>query len=639
MTSGRRSSLRRRLVYTFALLATASMSLVVFTGYQAALLLRKTRWLANANHLATEVVESNAIQARERGFTATALARPEGATGEVRQTVAQLRAQGDAAYQRALRLAESMSSQIPSHPLAASVAELKRQRAALMEARQAADATLSGQPPSIAPEAWFSTATAAIESLAKVRLTAFTPIDPLDRLYHDNLLVRELAFQASEHAGRERAMMSVAINRGAKLEGERLRQLEHDRAVVDENLERLRELPSGRPDMPRALTLAIERLDQEYFGRFEKLRQEVYQAGMAGRPYPVDSRLWWEEATRGIESILAVGDVLTSHSVHSVSEQEQLLRWMYLALVLLSGAVLGVAVTGVVIIRRRVVLPLRQLQQASRTIEQGNLQIPVPPMRADELGELGHTFESMREALNARAERQEALLKELAEAVRRREEFVHLVSHDLRGPLTVILTQTHVLRRMYPEADQRLLHAISVIERGGKRLSGMITDLVESARIDSGQVELHKAKVSLPLLVTGLLEQLAAPERERIRLEVAGEVPEVSADAARLERILANLITNALKYSPAEAEVRVRVEQKGSELVTSVSDRGEGIAPEDQPRLFSRFYRSSGAKEKAEGLGLGLYIARMLVEAHGGRIWVESKPGEGSTFSFSLPME
>jgi two-component system phosphate regulon sensor histidine kinase PhoR len=109
------------------------------------------------------------------------------------------------------------------------------------------------------------------------------------------------------------------------------------------------------------------------------------------------------------------------------------------------------------------------------------------------------------------------------------------------------------------------------------------------------------------------------------------------ADPSRLERILTNLISNALKYSPPEAEVVVRAERVDSCLQVSVVDRGIGIAPEDLPHLFERFYRTRGSR-KAEGLGLGLYITRMLVEAHGGRIWAESELGKGSTFSFTLPL-
>lgn len=113
--------------------------------------------------------------------------------------------------------------------------------------------------------------------------------------------------------------------------------------------------------------------------------------------------------------------------------------------------------------------------------------------------------------------------------------------------------------------------------------------------------------------------------------------PRVLADPDRLERILTNLLSNALKYSEAESQVVVRLAPSGGEVITSVSDRGYGIAPEELPQLFEKYYRTKTGRESHESLGLGLYITKRLVEAMGGRIWVESQQGAGSTFSFSLP--
>ena len=126
-------------------------------------------------------------------------------------------------------------------------------------------------------------------------------------------------------------------------------------------------------------------------------------------------------------------------------------------------------------------------------------------------------------------------------------------------------------------------------------------------------------------------------ETSRIQEEIPADLPPVCADYARLERILINLLSNALKYSDPGTPVRLRAWQQDGQVVVAVSDQGRGIAPEEIPHLFERFYRTAGAR-KAEGIGLGLYITRILVEAHGGRIWVESEVGKGSTFSFSLPI-
>jgi len=126
-------------------------------------------------------------------------------------------------------------------------------------------------------------------------------------------------------------------------------------------------------------------------------------------------------------------------------------------------------------------------------------------------------------------------------------------------------------------------------------------------------------------------------ETTRVQVEIPPDLPPVSADAARLERIFTNLLSNALKYSDPGTPVQVCVQPMSGEVSIAVKDQGQGIAPKDMPHLFEKFYRA-GSSRKAEGIGLGLYVTKLMVEAHGGRIRVESEVGKGSTFSFTLPV-
>jgi signal transduction histidine kinase len=153
-------------------------------------------------------------------------------------------------------------------------------------------------------------------------------------------------------------------------------------------------------------------------------------------------------------------------------------------------------------------------------------------------------------------------------------------------------------------------------------------------------MDMDKEPLNLLQFVSEVVEHVGAPaDRERIQIETTEWVPPVSADPARLERALMNLLTNALKYSPPDSPVVVRVACGDGEAVISVSDRGPGIPPEELPHLFQRYYRSrSTTAKKVGGLGLGLYITRLIAEAHRGRVWVESEPGQGSTFYFALPL-
>jgi signal transduction histidine kinase len=175
------------------------------------------------------------------------------------------------------------------------------------------------------------------------------------------------------------------------------------------------------------------------------------------------------------------------------------------------------------------------------------------------------------------------------------------------------------------------------IARASKQMGVMIRDLVEAARMESGQLALALQPVELRPFLERLLGQSAgALDVARVKIDIPPEVPAASADPARLERIFLNLVGNALKYSPETTEVRVTAGAREGKLHVSVADGGIGIAPEDLPHVFERFFRGRRT-QKSDGLGLGLYIVRILVDAHGGRVWAESTSGEGSTFSFTLP--
>ena len=221
-----------------------------------------------------------------------------------------------------------------------------------------------------------------------------------------------------------------------------------------------------------------------------------------------------------------------------------------------------------------------------------------------------------------------------------RNDLVRAISHDLRNPLTAVQGQSQLLQQMLVSAgfDGRAQRSVRAIVVGAKRMGAMIQDLVDSTRLEAGQLRLERHPTELRPFVLDLLQRSAVVlEVSRVAAEIPADLPPLDADPNRLERILVNLLSNALKYSPGGTEVRVGAEREAQQVRIWVQDRGMGILPEDLPHIFERFYRAKGAR-KTEGLGLGLYITRMLVEAHGGRIWVESETGKGSTFSFTLPV-
>ncbi len=222
----------------------------------------------------------------------------------------------------------------------------------------------------------------------------------------------------------------------------------------------------------------------------------------------------------------------------------------------------------------------------------------------------------------------------------RREDLLRAVSHDLRTPLTVVLARAQMLRQMFgkPEKVHLVAESADAIVAAGGRMLATIQDMSDMVRAESGQLVVSKERVDLRPILANPAALVGSEAANRITVEVPPSTPEVIANRHYVERILTNLLTNALKYSEPGSEVVVRAEMQGSDMSISVVDQGRGIDQEHLPHLFERFYRAPGSREM-QGVGLGLYIARILTEALGGRIWVESELGKGSTFTFTLPMD
>lgn len=233
------------------------------------------------------------------------------------------------------------------------------------------------------------------------------------------------------------------------------------------------------------------------------------------------------------------------------------------------------------------------------------------------------------------AEELDVTIERLRQSHDLREDLMRAVSHDVRTPLQTILLQgERLLRLAEAEADARRRQAAQVVMRSARRIELMLRDLMDSDQLGRGAIRLERQALCLRTLLGALLGG-GSFDRERIRLDIPADLPAVHADPVRLERILANLLGNALKYSGPGVPVVVSAALQGDEVRVTVADGGPGIDPADLPRVFERFFQGRGVSR--EGLGLGLYIARTLVEAHGGHIDVESSPGRGAAFNFTLP--
>ena len=232
--------------------------------------------------------------------------------------------------------------------------------------------------------------------------------------------------------------------------------------------------------------------------------------------------------------------------------------------------------------------------------------------------------------------------RQLEEASQHKSQFLGNMSHELRTPLNAILGYTELMADgAYGEPSEKMLGILKRLESNGKHLLGLINDVLDLSKIEAGQLVLELSDYSVQDIaqtVRSTLEPLAADKKLAFKLELAPELPAGHGDGRRLTQVLINLVGNAIKFTDA-GEVAIKAAATDGLFKLSVSDTGPGICAADQARLFQEFQQADNAiTKKKGGTGLGLAISKRIIEMHGGRIWVESQPGQGSTFSFTVPV-
>lgn len=232
---------------------------------------------------------------------------------------------------------------------------------------------------------------------------------------------------------------------------------------------------------------------------------------------------------------------------------------------------------------------------------------------------------------------QKRVEENLRESERRKDDFISMASHELKTPITSMkITNQLLQRQLQKEGRTETVSYLERMDRQINRLTRLISDLLDVTRIEAGKLELEKEPFDLDAWLKGIIDDFQ--QGGSLTIICTGQLDqEIVADRDRLSQVMANLITNAIKYSPEATATEVRVAQQQQNVVISVCDHGIGIPSHLQTKIFERFFRV-GADKKVPGLGMGLYITSEIVKLHGGRLWVESVEGEGSTFSFSLPL-
>jgi two-component system, NtrC family, sensor kinase len=326
---------------------------------------------------------------------------------------------------------------------------------------------------------------------------------------------------------------------------------------------------------------------------------------------------------------------------------------------LLLAAFLAVGVGLSVLLARRLARPVKQIRTAAARIGAGAYDERIEFRRRDELGGLAEELNGMAASLQASVqslerkveERTRELQRALAELSRKgrqlevasehKSEFLANMSHELRTPLNAIIGFSQVLQqRLFGPINEKQEEYLDDILSSGNHLLSLINDVLDLSKVEAGQVELEVASFSLrEALERGvvMVREPATKHGVRLSLELAPGVDLVEGDERRLRQVIFNLLSNAVKFTPEGGEVVLATGSRDHEVLISVTDTGPGIPLEDHERIFEEFQQTDVGVRQREGTGLGLALSKRLVELHGGRIWVESEPGHGSRFVFTLP--
>jgi two-component system phosphate regulon sensor histidine kinase PhoR len=221
-------------------------------------------------------------------------------------------------------------------------------------------------------------------------------------------------------------------------------------------------------------------------------------------------------------------------------------------------------------------------------------------------------------------------------------EFVSNVSHELRSPISVIKSYVETLLDQVDPSDyQTQREFLTVVNNETDRLAALVSDLLDISRIESGKFEMELSLVALTDIVQGVLRSLGdKSSRHKIAVDIPSDLPDISADADKMIQVFLNLLDNAIKFSPDGGNISIKAGVRGKMVRCDISDQGIGIAEMDIPHIFKKFYKVDNSDNyEISGTGLGLSIVKHIIESHRGKISARSKPGKGSTFSISLPLD
>jgi signal transduction histidine kinase len=377
------------------------------------------------------------------------------------------------------------------------------------------------------------------------------------------------------------------------------------------------------------------------------------QAALAGRPGPftAQSNLAGDQVFPAYAAMPDLGWAVIVERSADEAYAPLYASMLRTGILLLLG--LGMAVVASLLIGRRVVRPLAVLRQGAARIGTGALSHRIDIQTDDEFQDLATEFNHMatqlqesyaelEQRVEARTRELEERSRELEIASKHKSQFLANMSHELRTPMNAILGYTElIIDEIYGEVPERIREVLERVQQSGQHLLGLINAVLDLSRIEAGRLTLSIADYSLLEVVQTVflsVESLAAEKQLALNISVPSDLPSGKGDEQRIAQVLLNLVGNAIKFTEA-GEIRISVSAADGAFTIAVSDTGFGIAEEDQQKIFDEFQQADNSNTRAQGgTGLGLAIAKRIIEMHGGRMWVESSLGKGSTFWCTLPI-
>jgi signal transduction histidine kinase len=578
----------------------------------------------------------------ERGTLYTALLTPGNISPETQKRIAAARSQSEHALDNALmRLAH-----VGLKGVAPEIDAIREQRTGFENLRLEVEAALQ-QPLSQRDSVrlkWVDAYNNLFEALDRVATRVESELTQSDPFVANMIRVKQSAWMVREDMGRDRFRLGEAIASAKPLSVEQ-REIFATLIGRIDGAWKLIDDQAGLAETPPALRLALQTADKLYFNDLRRTRDEIMRDLNAGKTPTISAHDWMILAVPAQDHVFKVGNIALGaardHGVERVTAAE---HRFYLAifLMLLFGA-LGALTSWYVF--KNVIRPIGRITGCMRSLaDDGDLDCEIPyEHRTDEIGLLAHGLRVFRD--NAIEKQRLRVAKEGAEAASRaKSDFLANMSHELRTPLNAIIGFSEVIKMaIFGPVSERYRSYADDIFNSGTHLLGLINEILDLSKLEAGRLELQEEPIDLASLIETcltLVENQAQRAKIRIFASVDNTYPMIRADDRRLRQILINLLSNAVKFTPEGGHIRVSSFPTHNGIAIAVSDTGIGMAPEEIPKAMTIFGQiDSKISRKHEGTGLGLPLAKRLVELHGGTLTIDSKIDIGTTITIFLPAE